>query len=118
MNKETENYTSVHNAMGYYTVQNLHLKGETDFFSPFFSSDKNVIEKWKTEKHNFRLKWRRSYSQLTVNSTVWMSVATSFMAVHSYVPALCLETDWISRYSSSDGRLWAEEIQNKQRCLY
>lgn len=43
-------------------------------------------------------------SQLTVMSTVWMSVSISFTAVHSYVPALCLVIDGISRYSSSEAR--------------
>lgn len=37
-------------------------------------------------------------------STVWTSVSISLTAVHSYVPALCLEMDGISRYSSSDAR--------------
>lgn len=37
-------------------------------------------------------------------STVWTSVSISLTAVHSYVPALCLEIDGISRYSSSDAR--------------
>lgn len=41
-------------------------------------------------------------SQLTVISTVWTSASISLTAVHSYVPALCLEIDGISRYSSSD----------------
>lgn len=43
-------------------------------------------------------------SQLTVMSTVCTSASISFTAVHSYVPALCLEIDGISRYSSSDAR--------------
>lgn len=40
--------------------------------------------------------------QLTVMSTVWTSASMSLTAVHSYVPALCLEIDGISRYSLSD----------------
>lgn len=35
-------------------------------------------------------------------STVWTSASMSLTAVHSYVPALCLLIDGISRYSSSD----------------
>lgn len=41
-------------------------------------------------------------SQLTVMSTVCVSVSMSLTAVHSYVPAFCLEIVGISRYSSSD----------------
>lgn len=37
-------------------------------------------------------------------STDWAAASISLTAVHSYVPALCLEIAGISRYSSSDAR--------------
>lgn len=53
-------------------------------------------------------------SQLTVMSTVWMSVAMSLAALHSYVPALCLDMDGISRYSSSEARSPVEGHRQKE----
>lgn len=48
-------------------------------------------------------------------STVCKSASISFTAVHSYVPALCLEMDGISRYSSSDARSPMKDHMHKMK---